>query len=258
VEIIVEPIEKLTIDTPEQVALEMPLAGLGSRFLGVFYDTLIQVIIYLVVVFGMAFIIPNSLEWDTASKWVIAGVILFFFCLYWGYYAIFEIWWKGQTPGKRQAGIRVIKDTGRPITPFEAVARNLVRAVDQIPGFYAVGVLCAFFDKKNRRLGDFVAGTVVVHDRREGESQPFYNMKAESAPTVETAELSVPELELIETFLGRRLDMPQELRAATSKKLADKIAEKIKVPPEARPANNEDFLEAVALRIRSNQRFRQL
>jgi uncharacterized RDD family membrane protein YckC len=258
VEIILDPIEKLTIDTPEQVALEMPLAGLGSRFLALFCDTLIQGIVYFVVVMAMAFIVPRSLDWDTASKWVIAVVIIFFFLLYWGYFAIFETWWKGQTPGKRIVGIRVIKDTGRAITPFEAAARNLVRAVDQIPGFYAVGVVCAFFDKRNRRLGDFVAGTVVVHDRRESESQPFYNMKSEAAPSFETGELSIRELEVIEAFLARRLDMTRELRDATSRKLANRIAEKINVAPAARPSNDEDFLEAVALRIRSNQRFRQL
>jgi len=236
----------------------MPLAGLGSRFLGVFYDTLIQAIVFFVVGLIAAFIVPKTLEWDSASKWVIAGMILFWFCLYWGYYAIFEIWWKGQTPGKRQAGIRVIKDTGRPITPFEAVARNLLRAIDAIPGFYGVGVVCAFFDKRNRRLGDFVAGTVVVHDRRESESQPFYNLKSESAQTVETGQLSVKDLELIETFLGRRLDMPQELRVATARKLADRFAAKTNTAPEMRPKNDEDFLEAVALRIRSSERMRQL
>lgn len=235
----------------------MPLAGLGSRFLGVLCDSLIQGLVYGIVIFAMGFLIPRTLEWDVASKWVIAIVILFFFCLYWGYYAFFEIWWKGQTPGKRIAGIRVIKDSGRAITPFEAVARNLVRAIDQIPGFYGVGIVCAFFDKRNRRLGDFVAGTVVVHDRKDGEAQPFYNMKSDAAPQVETAELSLPELELIETFLGRRLDMPQELRTATARKLADKIAGKTGTPPENRPPNDEDFLEAVALRIRANRRFGQ-
>lgn len=235
----------------------MPLAGLGSRFLGVLCDSVIQGVIYAVVILAMGFLVPRSMEWDVASKWVIAAVIIFFFCLYWGYYAIFEILWKGQTPGKRVAGVRVIKDSGRAITPFEAVARNLVRVVDQIPGFYGVGIVCAFFDKRNRRLGDFVAGTVVVHERKEGESQPFYNMKSEAAPPLETAELSLPELELIETFLGRRLDMPQDLRAATAKKLADKMAQKIALPEGGRPQNDEDFLEAVALRIRTNRRFNQ-
>ena len=253
-----DPIERLTIDTPEQVALEMPLAGLGSRFLGVFYDTLIQSVVYLLVGLLMAAIVPRSLEWDSASKWVIAAVILFFFSLYWGYYAIFESWWKGQTPGKRIVGIRVIKDTGRPITAFEAVARNLVRAIDQVPGIYGIGIVCAFFDKRNRRLGDLVAGTVVVHDRRESESQPFYNLKSESAPMIETRDLDLRELEVIEAFLARRLDMNQELRAATARKLADKIDTKIKAAPGTRPSSDEDFLETVALRIRSSQRMRQL
>ena len=56
------------------------------------------------------------------------------FAIYWGYFAIFEILWKGQTPGKRFAGIRVIKESGRPINAFEAIGRNLMRAVDVYAG----------------------------------------------------------------------------------------------------------------------------
>ena len=87
-----------------------------------------------------------------------AVVLIFLFCVYWGYFAFFEIIWKGQTPGKRYAGIRVIKETGRPIDSFEAIGRNLMRAVDGLPGIYGVGLLCMMLNKQNRRLGDFVAG----------------------------------------------------------------------------------------------------
>ena len=73
---------------------------------------------------------------DTAGEVVCRWMVLFFFLLYWGYYSLFEAFWNGQTPGKRLLKIRVIKDSGRQITLFEALARNLLRVVDMLPSFY--------------------------------------------------------------------------------------------------------------------------
>ena len=64
------------------------------------------------------------------------------------------------------ARIRVIKESGRPINAYEAIGRNFVRIIDFLPGMYGVGVLCMLLNRYSRRLGDYVAGTVVVHDRR--------------------------------------------------------------------------------------------
>ena len=65
--------------------------------------------------------------------WFASVIILAYFVLYFGYFAIFEVLWNGQTPGKKKEGLRVIKDSGRPITPAEAVGRNLMGIVDQLP-----------------------------------------------------------------------------------------------------------------------------
>ena len=92
--------------------------------------------------------------------------------MYWGYFAFFEAVWRGQTPGKRYVGIRVIKESGRPIDAFEAIGRNLMRGIDGLPGFYGVGLVCMMLNQQHRRLGDFVAGTVVVHENRADEVQP--------------------------------------------------------------------------------------
>ena len=88
-----------------------------------------------------------------ASQWqplrLVGGAVsLVVFCLNWGYYAIFEALWKGQTPGKRWAKIRVIKDSGRPINAFEAISRNLIRFVDFLPFFYGVGVITMLLNAK--------------------------------------------------------------------------------------------------------------
>src|SRR4029077_5834199 len=109
------------------------------------------------------------------SIWWQALVTLVIFCINWGYYAIFEALWKGQTPGKRWAGIRVIKDSGRPINTFEAIGRNLARAVDVLPAFYGVGVIVMLLNAKHRRLGDYIAGTLVVHESSDRESRIFFN-----------------------------------------------------------------------------------
>ena len=130
------PSDKLIIDTPEQVHLEFVLAGIGSRFMAIFLDVLIEVVLYLLLLLLTGLWIAGGVFGPSRSVWWMALVIFVIFCINWGYYAIFEALWKGQTPGKRWAGIRVIKDSGRPINAFEAISRNLVRAVDFFPGFY--------------------------------------------------------------------------------------------------------------------------
>ena len=159
------PSDQVSVDTPEQIALEFSLAGIGSRFLALALDTLIQVGLYVLVVLlalgaaGLGRKIPGI-----PDRWAPAIAILFFFCIYWGYFAAFEVLWHGQTPGKRAVGIRVLKDSGRPITAVEGIGRNLMRAVDGFM-FYAVGIVTMLISRQNRRLGDYVAGTIVVYDR---------------------------------------------------------------------------------------------
>lgn len=248
--------DKLTIDTPEQVHLEFVLAGLGSRFMAILLDTVIQfagfmVLVILSSIFLAVHIIPAG-----TSTWAVALWILAFFCVYWGYFAVFEVVWKGQTPGKRWAGIRVIKDSGRPINTFEAIARNLMRAVDSLPGMYAAGVVTMLLNRSNRRLGDFVAGTLVVHESSERESSIFFNTAQSTTSVPQAAQLTLQQAELIEAFLARRLDIPEAVRRQNAKKIADMMAGSLDIPAEARTADNEDFLEILVKEFRNRARLR--
>ena len=251
------PSDKLIIDTPEQVHLEFVLAGIGSRFMAAFLDVLIELAFYallLIISLGLGF---SGFFNVNRSIWWTALVTLVIFCVNWGYYAIFEAIWKGQTPGKRWAGIRVIKDSGRPINAFEAISRNLIRAVDFFPGFYGVGVITMLLNSRNRRLGDYVAGTIVVHESSDRESSLFFNTPARTDFTLhQAAGLTLQEAELIETFLARRLEIPPEVRRFNGQRITEMISTRLNIPPEARPPDNETFLELMVREFRSRAQYR--
>jgi uncharacterized RDD family membrane protein YckC len=250
-----DPLDKLTIDTPEQTALEFPLAGVGSRFVAMLADTAIQIVIGFVVFFALTLSIPAlSRLGSIASQWVIAAMIVGVFVIYYGYFAIFEALWNGQTPGKRYTQLRVMKDDGRPISPYDAIARNLLRIVDQLPVFYGVAIISVFFSKQNKRLGDFVAGTVVVHEKNVEAARPFQETRIDSAaPTYDVSHITVEELRLIETFLQRRDTFDPTLRGSMAAQITTRISSKLGVQVRGWPAN-EKFLEAVHSQYRATNR----
>jgi uncharacterized RDD family membrane protein YckC len=243
----VSPSDKLTIDTPEQIPLEFPLAGIGSRFLAVALDTLIQVFGYLVLVLVFSWFAPDLAKiWPKGTTWAMAILIILGFVIYSGYFALFETVWNGQTPGKRAVRIRVIKDSGRPISVYEAVARNVIRIVDQFPGIYAVGIISVFISSRNKRLGDFVAGTVVVHETALTELQPAWQAdKAGIASAYNVGQLSLGDLELMEAFLQRRYDLALDVRQRTAEQISTRMRQKLQVTQD-RASSDEDFLEKLA------------
>lgn len=251
-----ENLDKLIIDTPEQVQLEFPLAGIGSRFMALFVDSLIQFVAFFLLLILLAILGAGAIFSPELGKWGLAAYIFGVFLLYWGYFVVFETLWKGQTPGKRQAGIRVIRDSGREITAKEAIGRNLLRSIDLLPGFYAVGMLSIFLSSQNKRLGDYVSGTVVVHDRAPEESQPFWNTRSDDQTTFIGIEKITPEeIQMIEAFLLRRLDLPPSVRQQSAKRIADHLSAKIEAT-EDQKRDLENFLELVVRQFRKSARYR--
>jgi uncharacterized RDD family membrane protein YckC len=272
--------DQFTIDTPEQVALSFPLAGLGSRFLAIFIDTLLQLAVYVVVVLVFVLIVASAPKTNAGAlsrageKWLIAGLILFHFGMYWGYFTLFEAKWNGQTPGKRLFKIRVIQDSGRQITFFESMTRNLIRVIDMLPGFYLAGVISMACNRQQKRLGDFAAGTLVVHERQSEEPmwgghgprtitaasfepvQQAFPMQA--IPTVQlpgdaVARLTSDDLNVIERFFSRLLDMDLKTRAQLAERLTGQMVGKMGVEA-PQGVNPERVLEAIAYQMRGQGR----
>lgn len=266
--------DQLNIETPELVDIEMPLAGIGSRFIALLIDTLIWLagLVILAVVlwaFRPALQAFNNLSY----QWTVALFTLIIFLLNWGYFTLFEAFGNGRTPGKRVARIRVIQRSGRPIGIFESMARNFVRYVDQIPFFYAVGVIAVFTTRLHQRLGDLAAGTLVVRDREQetplwGEAARTFTAPAfpqgtplpephaaVALPAAGIARLTPSDLEVLEGFFARRLDLPLPTREALAQRIAAAIQAKSGlVPPPG--TNIETFLEATARDLRDAARLR--
>jgi uncharacterized RDD family membrane protein YckC len=267
--------DQLNIDTPELVAIQMPLAGIGSRFIALLIDTLIWGAGLLVLALVLWAFQPALQAFSNLSyQWTVAIFTLSLFLLNWGYFTLFEAFWHGRTPGKRVARIRVIQQSGRAIGIFESMARNFIRYVDQIPFFYAVGVVAVFATRQHQRLGDLAAGTVVVLDREEEtplwaetgartfaapvSSQTAIIPEPHAAVALSAAgiaRLSPSDLEVLEGFFSRRIDLPISTRQVLAQRIAAAIQIKsgLEVP---HGVSTETFLEATARDLRDHARMR--
>ena len=250
------PDDQLTIQTPEQIAMELAPAGIGSRFLALALDTLVQGVLYLAIILMAAFMVPAIKSAWLPGSWGAAIALLFLFCIYWGYFAAFEVFWHGQTPGKRVAGIRVVQDSGRPITAIEGIGRNLMRVVDGF-FFYLPGVISIMLSRQNKRLGDYVAGTVVIHDKSTAVIKPDWSFAKPQGSVMhpELAKISEQDLIVVETFLHRRFDLDPMVRLTTAIRLCEMIQQRTALPKPPQQSD-EEFLEAIARQVRDQARLR--
>ena len=252
----------------------MPLAGIGSRFIALLVDYLIWIPSFLLLGKIFSFFLPGIGAFSKHSEqWAVAVYLFLTFLFNWGYFTLFEAFWNGRTPGKRVARIRVIQRSGRSIGLFESMARNFIRYIDQIPLFYAVGAIAIFATRDHQRLGDLAAGTLVVRDRVDElpasglavrtftanlfspASLPPEPHSAFTLPDHGVAKLSAVDLEVLESFFSRRLDMPLATRAALAQRIAVAIQTKSALEPPP-GASIETFLEIIARQLRDVSRMR--
>jgi uncharacterized RDD family membrane protein YckC len=277
-EAIIETEETLVIETPERVPLAFALASIGNRFLAAAIDHFIQYFLIIAVVwtflslagFGEQAGVIEEIQRE-APKWMIAVMIFILFLLFAGYFIFFEWLWDGQTPGKRLLKLRVIREDGRPITLWEAIARNLLRVFDAIPGFllpiYSVGLIVIFLSNRDQRVGDIFAGTVVIRERTDEAptfDETFSNPIADAALrrvqkrtefTANVMILSDPEIDVIESFLRRRWDLTDRQRIWMAWRIALPLMYKLKPDYDLATFSYEGFLEEILHRYHARQRF---
>jgi uncharacterized RDD family membrane protein YckC len=258
------PSETLHIQTPENVAFGYEVAGIGSRFLAAMIDTAISTFLQMVIAFSLLllgrYFLPAGLETnnDALIWWIVGAALLLLFAIQWGYYILFEVYWNGQSPGKRWVGLRVIQNDGTPITVGGAAIRNLIRLVDMLPAFYGIGLVTMFIDRQSRRLGDLAAGTLVVLDKGRlkleslGVSQaaPFTTQPPETEASLPVHLLSPADLRMAEEFLHRRSDLAnrQELGLRIARSLAEHMRLSDNLPY---PLISEQLIENVVRTARS-------
>jgi uncharacterized RDD family membrane protein YckC len=237
--------ETLRIATPEGVSFELPLAGVGSRFVAVLLDTLLQGAAFIALV--IVLVVADAGGFAATAAVAVAGFALLFV-----YPVAFELGAAGRTPGKRWTSLRAICADGSPITFRASALRNLLRLIDILPGGYLVGAVTIFVTRSNQRLGDLAAGTIVVREPRAGKvplpppapATPAPVPEPEELPAWDVSGLREAELGALRRFLERRRELDPVPRNLLARDLAERLRPSVggvgaDLPPER-------FLELVA------------
>jgi len=277
--VLVEAEETLIIETPERVPLAFSLASIGNRFLAVTIDHAIQFFVLILIYFLFTGIAGGAGSMEQAfgptleqmPKWTIALMILILFLVFASYFIFFEWFWNGQTPGKKMMKLRVIREDGRPITLWEAVARNLLRIFDAVPGFvipiYSIGLIVIFMSGRDQRVGDIFAGTVVIRERSDEApafkdvfsaritDAAFIRVQPQMIVNVNMAELTEDEMDVVEAFLRRRWDLSDRQRSWMAWRVALPIMYKLKPDYDRETFTYEGFLEELLHGFNARKRY---
>ncbi|MGF1537564.1 MAG: RDD family protein [Elainellaceae cyanobacterium] len=243
------------IKTPESVELELTLAGIGNRAFALLVDYII-LNLSLLALGVLTLYLVYSLQLDNLllgftfeAQWVIAVMSLVIYSLYVGYFVSFEALREGQTPGKRRANIRVIRDNGQPVGLIQSTLRSLLRPVDDI---LFVGFLLILVSRQEKRLGDWLAGTLVVQADSATDPQIVLSERAHGLAQQILTEATIAQLlpddfGTVKEYLQRRSQMELSARARYGLQLADQIRDTLGMAQIPWEHNADLFLEAVYL-----------
>jgi len=243
--------------TPEAVALEFQTANVGSRILAY----LIDIAVVTAGIFAGLFAVTLLGQATTVvvPDWVALTIVLVLLPSWWlGYFIGFETLWRGRTLGKAALGLRVVTTEGAPVRFRHAAIRALLGLVDFAiaGGFFAVVFI--LLTRDNQRLGDLVAGTLVLRER-SGLAAPApvsfaapAGLEAYTA-TLDTSRLTIEEYQAVRTFLLRAASLPPGPRAALALQLADPLVARLRPPPPA-GITPEQFLRCVGAAHQQRQR----
>ena len=255
---------EIRLRTPESVELEFSLAGIGSRAyaLGVDYTVIsllmaLFLLVWSIVATQVAAYLDNP-AW--LGSWILGILLLVMFAIFVGYFVFFETLWQGQTPGKRLAQIRVIRDDGRPIALPQALLRALLRGVDDL-FFFVIGFGMILINAQEKRLGDLVAGTVVIQEQRSSRGK-IDVQPSESVLKIATylqehdliAHLKPDDFAIVREYLKRRPKLASHARKDVSLRLAQQVKERLELSSLPFDLTPDTFLEGVYLSYQQQSR----
>jgi uncharacterized RDD family membrane protein YckC len=237
------------ISTPEGVDLEVELGGLGSRFIAEVIDYALKGI-----VLGALAIVVYAIGPGVAT----AVFLVITFLIWFGYDVLFEVLAGGRTPGKRAVGLRVVRTGGQPVGFLTSSIRNLLRIVDGPATSYIAGIVSIVASKRNQRLGDMAAGTLVVREQAAPRSAKARDASVPPPPPSpwarpgetdasagwDVSAISQEEIAAVRQFLERRWTIEPDAR----NKLAWQLAEGLRPKVAGAPAElkGEQLLEQLA------------
>lgn len=241
--------ESVLFETPERVAVQYELSGLGTRFYAWVADLiaifLLQIALFLFALVTL-FAFPNLLPEIPAPGLIIAILAFVFGALPLLYFTILERVLDGQTFGKRTAKIRVVMADGVALTFTAVLIRNIFRLLDNLPLLWPV----PFFNARFQRLGDIVAGTIVINEAppelnalraqllaRAPDSQKY------TFSALQLGRLTNEDFDAIGAFLNRRASLNAEQTAAMAARLAGAFAARMECATPTEPAPQLSFLE---------------
>jgi uncharacterized RDD family membrane protein YckC len=245
------------IMTGEAVHLDIRVAGVGSRALAKFVDALAQVFIYVVVLMAMVWVI-FWVGFDEAVANAVSIVALVVPLV--GYPVLLETLTRGRTLGKLILGLRVVRDDGGPITFRQALTRALVALAIEWPGIllapltWLVTIWIMIASPLSKRLGDHVAGTIVIHERTPtawGWVPAMPPALAAWAATLDLAGLDDDLALAVRSFLARNRRLREPARSVLGERLVREVAAVTNPPP---PAGTPAWMYLAAVHAERHRR----
>jgi uncharacterized RDD family membrane protein YckC len=245
-------LNRVKAPTPESVELEFILAGIGNRTQALIIDYVIWSLALLVVLLGWGLLFSQIpwLQSDPIRQWLMAIQILILFSVYIGYFILFETWWRGQTPGKRYVNIRVIRDDGRNVGIQQSIIRSLLRPIDD---FFCLGLILIILTSQEKRLGDWVAGTIsiqegqAVSDKKISISPAATDLAERAIATGRIASLTPDQFATIRKYLYRYPNLTPAAKTQVSDRLAQQLLARLELTDRLPSTNAHLTIEAIFL-----------
>lgn len=247
--------------TPENIAFEYRTAGPFTRLAAFLIDLGVQILISVgsMVLFWIALLVvfwslgaggAGGSVFDLLANFGLFLIFVMWFVMQWFYGAVFEIWWNGQTPGKRSLGLRSLQTDGRPLTVTQAILRNVTRLIDAMPyaffgGLieqetplpfytYLVGLVTMAVTRRHQRLGDLACGTMVVAEERSlvGQMEPVDEPALQAMQEAIPANFAVSRTlsKALAHYVGRRRYFGPARRQEIASHVGRVLVEKLRLP----------------------------